>query len=304
MALHAAGHRKPGVRSYKRQQGRCVAWQRRRHDRRQRRSFRLRQSSLAAAGWTYVVVDSAASITAFFNGTGSTTVASAGLIMLDSGSVNVTGGLAADEDAVLTSNAAKINSFLGTGGALFSQANTNGFLSTLVPGLSIVASSQTGINLTAAGSAAFSGLSNADLSSGPYHVKFTNVGSIPVLGVGTGSFRQRQHHHWRVCRQHYRSRKLYPGTCVHAAFHGGPCRHRAGPSQGLTERHAPGCGRSRAAVASKRPCFCHVRSDHQKNAAAVTAGAIAGHRLQPDSIATETLGIITSFGAISAGGAM
>ena len=146
------------------------------------------KSSLAAAGWTYVVVDSAASITAFFNGTGSTTASSAGVIMLDSGSVNVTGGLASDEDSVLTSNAGKINSFLGTGGALFSQANTNGFLSTLVPGLSIVASSQTGINLTAAGSAAFPGLSNSDLSAGPYHVKFTNVGSIPVLGVGTGSY--------------------------------------------------------------------------------------------------------------------
>lgn len=146
------------------------------------------KSSLAAAGWTYVVVDSAASITAFFNGTGSTTASSAGVIMLDSGSVNVTGGLASDEDSVLTSNAGKINSFLGTGGALFSQANTNGFLSTLVPGLSIVASSQTGINLTTAGSAAFPGLSNSDLSAGPYHVKFTNVGSIPVLGVGTGSY--------------------------------------------------------------------------------------------------------------------
>ena len=42
----------------------------------------------------------------------------------------------------------------------------------------------TGITLTAAGNTAFPGLTNQDLSAGPYHAEFSNVGSIPVLGVG------------------------------------------------------------------------------------------------------------------------
>ena len=44
---------------------------------------------------------------------------------------------------------------------------------------------ETGIALTPTGNAAFPGLSNADLSGGPYHNRFENVGLIPVLGIST-----------------------------------------------------------------------------------------------------------------------
>ena len=54
------------------------------------------------------------------------------------------------ELAALTANATAINSFLGAGGALFSQANGYGFLSTLVPGLLAEDEFQTGIALTPA----------------------------------------------------------------------------------------------------------------------------------------------------------
>ena len=95
----------------------------------------------------------------------------------------MTGGLIAAEESALTANATQLNSFLGAGGGLFSQANSYGFLSALVPGLTAPAESNLGINLTATGSAAFPGLTNADLSAGPYHESFANVGAISVLGI-------------------------------------------------------------------------------------------------------------------------
>lgn len=141
-------------------------------------------SSLVASGWTFVNVNGAAAIDAFFAAGGG--AETAGIIMLDSGN-NVFGGLTADEQAALTSNATALNNFLGTGGGLFSQANGYGFLSALVPSLLLVDESATGINLTPAGNSAFPGLTNADLGAGPYHNGFSNTGSIPVLGVGAST---------------------------------------------------------------------------------------------------------------------
>ena len=40
--------------------------------------------------------------------------------------------------------------------------------------------------MTAAGNAAFPGLTNANLSAGPYHASFSNVGVVPVLATGAG----------------------------------------------------------------------------------------------------------------------
>nr|WP_245215693.1 PEP-CTERM sorting domain-containing protein [Pararoseomonas baculiformis] len=137
-------------------------------------------SNLGAAGWTFVNVDGAANISAFFAAGGG--AETAGIVMLDSGD-NVTGGLTDAEEAALAANAGAINSFLGAGGGLFSQANDYGFLSALVPGLTAPDEFETGINLTGAGSAAFPGLTNADLGAGPYHKRFANFGTIPVLGV-------------------------------------------------------------------------------------------------------------------------
>lgn len=144
-------------------------------------------SNLASSGWTFLSVNGAAAITSFFM----SGISSAGIIMLDSGGIgstdNVTGGITGSEEAVVTSNATTINSYLGSGGGLFSQANSYGFLSTLVPGVVVSSESNTGIQLTADGSAAFPALTNADLSAGPYHERFSNFGAIPVLGTSTST---------------------------------------------------------------------------------------------------------------------
>lgn len=143
-------------------------------------------SSLPGLGWTLLSVDGDTNITSFLTGgtVGSATLATTGIIMLDSG-VNVIGGLTAAEMTALAANAADINNFVGAGGGLFSQANGYGWLSTLIPGLTVVDEFETGIALTPTGNAAFPGLSNADLSAGPYHNRFENVGLIPVLGIST-----------------------------------------------------------------------------------------------------------------------
>ena len=140
------------------------------------------KSSLATSGWTFENIDGAANITAFLNApTGS-------LIMLDSGGNNVSGGLDSAELAALTGSAAMINTFVGNGGALFSQANDYGWLSALLPNLTVVGDQQTGLALTPAGTSAFPGLNNGDLSAGPYHENFVGVGAIPVLATGIGQF--------------------------------------------------------------------------------------------------------------------
>jgi hypothetical protein len=137
------------------------------------------RSSLVAAGWTFQAINGDTNIATFLQG------ATGGIIMLDSGN-NVGGGLDTAERAALTANASSINSFVGSGGGLFSQANGYGWLSALVPTLTVVDFSDTGLTLTAAGNAAFPSLTNADLSAGPWHNYFTGVGALPVLAEGFG----------------------------------------------------------------------------------------------------------------------
>lgn len=139
-------------------------------------------SALPGLGWSSSFVNGAANIDAYMTGG----LANTGIVMMDSGG-NVGGGIANDEEAVVTARAAQLNAFLGAGGGLFSQANELGFLSVLLPGLTKLAFSQTGIALTAAGQAAFPGLTNADLNAGPYHTVFTSTGGLPVLGVETNT---------------------------------------------------------------------------------------------------------------------
>lgn len=141
------------------------------------------KSTLASSGWTFLSIDGAAAIDAYLSGG----AAGAGVLMLDSGANNVFGGLDSFEEAALLAHASAINNFLGMGGGLFSQANSYGWLNAIIPNIVTVDESDQGIDLTAAGSAAFPGLSNNDLSSGPYHLAFQNYGSVPVLGVGTYS---------------------------------------------------------------------------------------------------------------------
>lgn len=134
-------------------------------------------SSLVGAGWTLNTV-ATADFGTFFGSGG--TLANSGILMMDSGG-NVGGGVSGTS---FTSHATAINTFLGNGGGLFSQANGYQWLSTLLPQLTVTNSQNTGLSLTGAGNSAFPGLTNGDLSAGPWHSYFNNVGSIPVLATG------------------------------------------------------------------------------------------------------------------------
>jgi hypothetical protein len=139
-------------------------------------------SSLVGLGWTVNSV-ATGSFSTFFGSGG--TLADSGILMMDSG-INVTGGTAG---SLFSTHATAIDNFLGTGGGLFSQANGYQWLSTLLPGLTITTSQNTGLALTPAGTSAFPGLTNGDLSAGPWHSYFNNVGAISVLATGLGGSR-------------------------------------------------------------------------------------------------------------------
>lgn len=146
-------------------------------------------SSLAGAGgWTYETVDGATDIGTFFAGTNATVnLADAGILMFDSGS-NVGGGITSAELTVVNANATAIDNFLGAGGGLHSMAQAGtgqyGWLSTLLPGLTFTGFGSNGLTLTVAGSAAFPGLTNGDLSAGPFHGWWTGgTGGLTTLFV-------------------------------------------------------------------------------------------------------------------------
>lgn len=142
-------------------------------------------SILPGLGWTFASVDGDAAVTAFFDGSGTHNVGNSSIIMMDSGT-NVSGGASASELGLFTTNANVINTFLGDGGGLFSQANGYGWVNALLPNLDVFVEQDSGLALTAAGNAAFPGLTNADLSAGPYHIDFEGFGAIPVLATGIG----------------------------------------------------------------------------------------------------------------------
>ena len=152
-------------------------------------------SSLASSGWVLQNVDGAAAIATYFS---TLSTATTGILYLPT--VGLTAGdMTTAELAVVNANAAIIDSFVGgagnpaSGGALFSMgeagAGAYGWLSTLIPG--IVATDVggggigTNISLTAAGAAAFPGLTNADLAGAdPWHGFFSgNLGGLSVLGT-------------------------------------------------------------------------------------------------------------------------
>lgn len=95
-----------------------------------------------------------------------------------------------DEGLALTANAAAINTFVASGGGLMAHGSGDvayGWLSALLPGLSDSGSCDSdGATLTAAGQAAFPGLSNSDIddNAGPCHSSFVgNFGGLVALGL-------------------------------------------------------------------------------------------------------------------------
>lgn len=142
-------------------------------------------SAANVLGRTVTYVDGAANIDAFF-------------LALAAGSINpgmlwmagnqATNNLDAAEGLALATNAAAINAFGVSGGGIMahgSGVSAYGWLSALLPGITEVQSCQSGgATLTAAGQAAFPGLSNANISSGPCHSSFTgNFGGLQTLGL-------------------------------------------------------------------------------------------------------------------------
>lgn len=136
-------------------------------------------STLVSAGWSVNTV-STANFSTFFGAGGNL---GSGILMMDSGG-NVGGGV---NGSSFVPYASIIDNFLGLGGGLFSQANGYQWLSTLVPSLTVVGSGNQGLALTSAGNTSFPGLTNANLSSGPWHSYFTNVGAIPVLATSVNT---------------------------------------------------------------------------------------------------------------------
>lgn len=138
-------------------------------------------SSLVAAGWTVQTVSTANFATFFGAGGG---LANAGILMMDSG-FNVSGGV---DGSAFVPYASAINTFVGNGGGLFSQGNGYAWVTSLLPTLTVtVSGDSTPLTLTAAGNAAFPGLTNGDLSTGPWHNYFTNVGALPILATAPSS---------------------------------------------------------------------------------------------------------------------
>ncbi len=94
------------------------------------------------------------------------------------------------EGAALTANAAAINSFVSSGGGLMAHGSGStayGWLSALLPGLIETGGcNSSGATLTAAGAAAFPGLSNSDIdaNAGPCHSHFEgDFGGLVTLAL-------------------------------------------------------------------------------------------------------------------------
>ena len=140
------------------------------------------KSALFTAGWTRSNV-TVANFGTFFGAGGNL---GTGVLMMDSGP-NISGGVNGSNFDIYGT---QIDNFLQAGGGLFSQANGYSWLTTLLGTITVTAQNTggigTGLSTTLAGQAAFPGLTNQDLSSGPFHQKFTNTGGLTVLGVNSG----------------------------------------------------------------------------------------------------------------------
>jgi hypothetical protein len=148
-------------------------------------------SSLPGVGWTTSNVDGAAAISTAL---GSLSTASTGILHIPTYNLfDDLSDLTSAEMAAVNAGAAQIAAFVNSGGALFAMGESGtgawGWLTTLIPGLVVTDLGGGGegnnITLTAAGTAAFPALTNADLAGAdPWHNHFSgNLGSLAVLGT-------------------------------------------------------------------------------------------------------------------------
>lgn len=136
-------------------------------------------------GKSVLYLDGAAAINQFFADLIAGLVNPGMLWFSGTGAAN---NLDAAEGAALSAHAADINAFGASGGGIMGHGSgpvAYGWLSALLPGLTEVLScNSSGATLTAAGQAAFPGLSNSDIdaNAGPCHSSFTgNFGGLTTL---------------------------------------------------------------------------------------------------------------------------
>lgn len=144
-------------------------------------------SAANALGRSVSFFDGATGINNFFSGLASGTINPTLIWIAGNGAGN---DLDSSEGAALTSNAAAINNFVGSGGGLMAHGSgpdAYGWLSALLPGLiETFDCDSSGATLTAAGQAAFPGLSNSDVdaNAGPCHSSFSgNFGGLTTLAL-------------------------------------------------------------------------------------------------------------------------
>lgn len=142
-------------------------------------------SAANAAGLSVTFVDTAAAITQFFIDLAAGTINPKILWIAGTGAAN---DLDSAEGVALANNAAAINTFGASGGGIMAHGSGTtafGWLSALLPGIDFTgACNSSGATLTAAGQAAFPGLSDSDINSsaGPCHNTFSgNLGGLTVL---------------------------------------------------------------------------------------------------------------------------
>ena len=148
-------------------------------------------SAANVLGKTVTYIDGAIAINAFFVSLANGTINPNMLWFSGTDALN---NLDAAEGAALTANAAAINAFGASGGGIMAHGFGSvayGWLSALLPGLSDSGScSSSGATLTAAGIAAFPGLTNANVDSnaGPCHSSFVgNFGGLTTLAVDSAN---------------------------------------------------------------------------------------------------------------------
>ncbi len=169
------------------------------HDARTAINFAFYLSSLPANGWQLVHVDGAAAIAQWLQ---NASTANTGILYIPTFN-NLCGDLQPDEMAAINANAQGIINLVNgpgvadKGGALFAMGEVRalstdpapyGWLTAALPGVTVFATNPDGINtpisLTPDGIAAFPGLTDADLSTGPWHDWFAgDLGSLRSLAV-------------------------------------------------------------------------------------------------------------------------
>lgn len=144
-------------------------------------------SAADVLGKSVLYVDGAAAITQFFTDLAAGTVNPGMLWFAGTGTGN---DLVTAEGTALTANAVAINAFGASGGGIMAHGSGStayGWLFALLPGIVEGGGcTSNGATLTAAGQAAFTGLSNSDIdgTAGPCHSNFTgNFGGLTTLAL-------------------------------------------------------------------------------------------------------------------------